>query len=114
MTVYDKIFPTPLPIGWVIFFMVAGISGYWSRWGYERTKIFGLSPIVAMLPCQERTQTAVTFVLFLVVGSIVGLALVRPINVAQSLTAGFAWTGFFATFQEPEVFNRKKRKAKTE
>lgn len=94
-------FGTPLPIGWVIVFTAAGVMGYWAKWGRERLKVYGLSRILDLVPLREPWKARAEFLLFVGLGCLIGIGVVQPVNVTQSLTAGFTWVGLFTRMQEP-------------
>ena len=94
-------FEPPLSTFWVIVFTAAGVIGYWAKWGRERLKVFGLSKLLQLLPIEDPWKARVEFLLFVCFGCLVGIGVVQPVNVTQSLTAGFAWIGLFTSMQEP-------------
>lgn len=98
-------FKTPLPLGWVITFTAAGVVAYWARWGRDKVKIYGLSRVMELLPLTSIWRARLEFLLFVGFACLIGIGVVQPINVTQSLTAGFAWVALFTNMQEPSTLN---------
>lgn len=95
-------FPSPLPLGWVIAFTAAGAIVYWCKWGPNTLRAYGLSRIIDLLPVSPQTKQILEPLVFTVLGCIVGIGVLQPINPTQALTAGFAWTGLFGKMKKPE------------
>jgi hypothetical protein len=94
-------FPTPLPIGWVIAFTAAGAIVYWCRWGPNALRVYGLSRIIDLLDVSDRTKRILELSAFVVLGCFIGIGVLQPTNPTQALTAGFAWTGLFGKLKKP-------------
>jgi hypothetical protein len=90
------VFQIPSFTFWNVTFTAIGAAVYWGKWGRTKLKAYVLSDIVNLMPLDERWRSAIEFSIFLVIGSIVGIAIVQPTNATQALTAGFGWTGLFA------------------
>jgi hypothetical protein len=85
---------------------------YWARWGRERLRVLGLARVLDELVPVENQLTAarMEFVVFVVLGCLLGVPFVEPVNFAQSFTAGFAWVGLFTTMQEPGSLGRSRKR----
>ena len=88
-------FEVPTYTDWNMFFTAIGAMILWGSWGRRKLKPFMLSGIVRLF-LKGRTATFVEFLVFIILGTIVGVAVVKPVTAAQALTAGFAWTGALA------------------
>lgn len=82
---------------WNVLFTAIGAAVFWGKWGRTKLKAFVLSDIVNWLPLNERAKAAIEFCIFIILGTIVGIAIVNPSSAIQAITAGFGWTGFFAS-----------------
>ncbi len=81
---------------WKIIYTGIGVSAFWGRWGHKKLRPFVLADLVDLLKLGENGRAAVEFVIFLVLGVVVGIGAVDPHGVVQALTAGFGWTGVFS------------------
>lgn len=95
-------FPTPLPLRWVIAFTAAGALVYWCKWGPDTLRAYGLSRVINLLPVSPRTKRILEPLAFTALGCFLGIGLMQPINPTQAVTAGFAWTGLFGKLKKPE------------
>lgn len=94
-------FPNPLPLPWVIAFTAAGAVVYWCKWGPDKLRVFALSRIIDLLPVNPLLRAILELVVFTALGCFLGIGLLQPVNPQQAVTAGFAWTGAFATMKKP-------------
>jgi hypothetical protein len=90
------VFQTPSFAFWNVAFTAIGAAVYWGKWGRTKLKAYVLSDLVNLIPVEEKWRFAIEFAIFLIIGSVVGIAVVQPTNATQALTAGFGWTGLFA------------------
>lgn len=81
---------------WNILYTAVGASLFWSWWGRSRLRVFGLSNILVVFGVPGRWRARLEFVIFIVLGCLVGIGLVDPRSPVQALTAGLGWTGVFA------------------
>ncbi len=88
-------FDNPTFTTWNIIFTAIGSIVLWGTWGRKKLKPFVISSIVEAF-CSGRLASVIEFAIFIVLGTIVGVGIVKPINPAQALTAGLAWTGALA------------------
>jgi hypothetical protein len=64
----------------------------WGRWGRTKLKTYVLSDIVALFPISDGVKHILEFLIFIVFGGIVGVALTNPMTPAQAIVAGLGWT----------------------
>jgi hypothetical protein len=81
---------------WNVVFTAIGAAVFWGKWGRTKLKAYVLSDLIALLPVGKKLQCAIEFGVFLILGCLVGIAVVQPTTPTQALTAGFGWTGLFA------------------
>ena len=81
---------------WNAVFTFIGALILWCREGPGKLKIYYFSEIVDRLPLHPNARYFIQLLLFLTVGTIVGLALTQPVNPRQAITAGLAWTALFS------------------
>jgi len=86
-------FEMPAFTFWKLVFTAIGAAVFWAKWGRSRLRAYVLSDFVALLPLSRRGRAAVELLIFLALGSIVGIGVANPLNVTQAITAGFGWTG---------------------
>jgi hypothetical protein len=80
-----------------VLFTVAGAIVFWARkGGRSELKAYGLSDMVTLLPWNRGIRTILEFVIFIVLGCVVGIGFTEPSNPRQALTAGFGWTSLLA------------------
>jgi hypothetical protein len=90
------LFVSPSFTLWNIIYTAIGVAVFWGTWGRSRLQAYVLSDLVTLLGLGPRARAVTEFVIFLVVGCLVGIGVTNPSNPTQALTAGFGWTGFFA------------------
>lgn len=91
------VFDVPHFTFWNVFFTAFGAAVFWGRTGRVKLKVYYLSYLFDMIKFPEGSRRQVIeFVLFIALGCFVGIGIAKPSTVAQSLTAGFAWTSFVA------------------
>ena len=81
---------------WNVFFTAVGASVLWTRWGKTKLKAFILSDLLDLLPLNRTWRNAIEFLVFIVLGVIVGIGATAPVNPQQAIAAGLGWTGLFA------------------
>src|SRR5258705_10885517 len=86
-----------------IAYTAIGAAVYWGRRGRSRLRPYGLSNIVDRLGVAGTPRVLIEFFVFVTLGCIVGIGVVDPRNATQALTAGFAWTGFFAQMESDKA-----------
>jgi hypothetical protein len=67
--------------------------------GQARRKAYGLYDLVRRLPVGSNMQYYIQFILFIAIGSFVGIAFTQPSNAAQAIAAGLAWTSLCTSHQ---------------
>ena len=80
---------------WNVAFAAIGAAALWGKQGRTELKAYVLSDIVRLF-LKGRLRILVEFLIFVVLGCLVGIAVVEPTNARQAITAGFAWTAVFA------------------
>ena len=80
---------------WNVIFTAIGAAVYWGRAGKTKLKAYYLSTLIAKLPLSDNARSVAEFVVFIILGCVVGIAVVQPLTPTQALTAGFGWTGLF-------------------
>ena len=88
-------FDNPSFTTWNIIYTAIGAMGLWGTWGKTKPKAFLLSNIIRLF-LSGRADVVVEFVIFVVLGCVVGIGIVKPMNPQQAITAGLAWTGALA------------------
>lgn len=80
---------------WNIVYTAIGAAGFWSTWGRSKLKPFLIADLIRRLPAR-RWHPLIEFLLFIVLGVIVGIGVTNPTNAQQAIAAGMGWTGIFA------------------
>jgi hypothetical protein len=92
-----SVFDPPHFTFWNTAYTAIGAAVFWGRNGRTKLKVYYLSYVFDLLEFPEgRSRRCTEFVIFIVLGCLVGIGIAKPGTVPQALTAGFAWTGFFA------------------
>lgn len=91
----NSVFDNPSFTTWNIIYTAIGAMVLWGTWGRTKLKAFVLSSIIRLF-LTGRAEAVVEFVVFVILGCIIGIGVVRPVNPQQAITAGLAWTGVFA------------------
>jgi hypothetical protein len=81
---------------WNVIFTAIGAAVYWGKAGRTKLRAYYLSDLIAKLPINENARAVLEFLVFVALGSLVGVAVVQPLNPTQAITAGLGWTGLFA------------------
>jgi len=82
---------------WNVVYTAIGAAIFWGKSGRTKLRIFCLSDVLDFLEMPDgRLRKCTEFVIFVVLGCLIGIGFVKPASVQQALTAGFAWTGVFA------------------
>lgn len=80
---------------WVI--TALGSALLWGRLGRTKVRAYVLSPwLDTFMKKQGFLRVTVEFVLFVLVGTVLGLGMCDPVSFAQALAAGFGWTSLVA------------------
>ena len=79
-----------------VLYTAIGASVFWGISGRTKLRPFYLFDFVKFLPLEKKTQDILQFIVFIVLGCVVGIGFADPNNPRQALTAGFGWTGVFA------------------
>jgi hypothetical protein len=79
-----------------VLFTAVGAAVYWGLNGRSKLRAFVLRDLLDYFQMVEKTRSAVEFVVFVVLGCLVGIAVTNPSSAIQAITAGFGWTGLFA------------------
>jgi hypothetical protein len=93
-------FEAPTFTPWSVLFTATGAAVIWGKMGRTKLKAYYLSDIVRALPLNRKLQSLIEFIVFVTLGCLVGIGVAQPVNVRQALTAGIAWTSFFAVPRE--------------
>lgn len=88
-------FDNPSFTFWNIIYTAIGASVLWGTWGKTKLKAFVLSNILKLF-LTGRTATVVEFLIFVVLGTLIGIGIAKPQNPQQAITAGLAWTSVLA------------------
>lgn len=88
-------FQTPFFHSWCFFYTAIGAAVVWGKWGRETLKPYILSDLIGLLPLSERLRNALEFLLFILIGCLVSIGVVQPVNPTQAIAAGMGWTGIF-------------------
>jgi hypothetical protein len=89
------VFQIPSFTFWNIVFTAIGVAVFWGKWGRTKLKAYVLSDLVNLIPVDENWRAAIEFLIFLVLGCLVGIGVAQPTTPTQALSAGLGWTGFF-------------------
>jgi hypothetical protein len=89
------LFDDPSFTFWNVAYTAIGAMVLWGTWGRTKLKPFVLSNVLGLF-LTGRAQIVVEFFVFVAIGCVVGIGLVKPVNPQQAITAGLAWTGAFA------------------
>jgi hypothetical protein len=79
-----------------IVYTAIGASVYWAKAGRTRLRPYVLPDLLRAVGVRGKWRAVLELGVFIVIGCVVGVGVVDPRNATQALTAGFAWTGFFA------------------
>lgn len=87
-------FDNPSFTFWNIFYTAIGATLLWGTWGRTKLKAYVFSNVLGLF-LSGRAETVVEFLVFVAVGCVVGIGVMKPVNPQQAITAGLAWTGVF-------------------
>lgn len=79
-----------------VVFTAIGAAVYWGMNGRTKLRAFILRDIIDWFDINAKSRAAIEFLIFLVIGCLIGIAVTEPVNAIQAITAGFGWTGIFA------------------
>ena len=91
----DGMFNNPHFTVWNIVYTAIGAAVFWGVWGRTKLKPYILSDVIELLPW-KKYHPLLEFLMFLIIGCVVGIGFADPTNPRQALTAGFGWTGAIA------------------
>jgi hypothetical protein len=90
-------FEPPYFTVWNTLYTAIGAAVFWGRAGRSKLKVYYLSHIFDLLEIPEsKWRKSCEFMVFIILGCLIGIGITKPGTEVQALTAGFAWTGFFA------------------
>jgi hypothetical protein len=92
-------FEAPVFTFWGVLYTGIGSAVYWNWQGKKKIEAFSLSKTWRMLPLSKQVRSLIEFLVFIVLGVLVGIAFTQPQNPRQALTAGFAWTSVFGSIK---------------
>lgn len=91
------VFEVPHFAFWPTAYTALGAAVFWGRAGRTKLRVYYLSYLFDMLKFPDGPlRQVVEFSLFIVLGCLIGIGIAKPETPPQAITAGFAWTGFFA------------------
>lgn len=91
------VFQAPHFTFWTTLYTAIGATLFWGRTGRSKLKVYALSWLFDACKWQDGPWRQVTeFLVFIVLGCLIGIGFAAPMTVTQAVTAGFAWTGFVA------------------
>lgn len=79
------------------FFVAIGSILLWSKLGHEGRKAYVLEELLAATRLPSSYCTIVGFVIFVALGVVVAMGVVKPASAAQAIVAGMGWTGMLST-----------------
>ncbi len=82
------------PLWTLVLFTLLGTGLLYAKWHKRPTerKIYGLTPILERFIKNKDILWLTEPIVFIVVGSVVGLVACQPVNPLQALAAGLGWT----------------------
>lgn len=85
---------TPVTVGYT----ALGTVIFWSIHGRKKLKVYLLSDLFNSFGWAEDgiSRNVVEFILFVVIGLLVGVGVIGPSTIPQAFSAGLAWTGVVA------------------
>jgi uncharacterized membrane protein YbjE (DUF340 family) len=74
-----------------------GSALLYARWshagsGQIQVKALGFESLIKYLPLSVGQRRFVSFLIFVMIGGIVGMVMAEPLNGRQAIAAGFGWT----------------------
>ena len=82
---------------WNTVYTAIGAAVFWCRSGRTKLKVYYLSNVFDLVQFPEGPwRRCIEFLVFIVLGCLIGIGITKPDSVPQAITAGFAWTGFLA------------------
>lgn len=91
------VFQVPHFTVWTVAYTAIGAAVFWGRTGRTKLRVYYLSYLFDMLQFPDGViRQVLEFIIFMVLGVLIGIGIANPGTVAQAITAGFAWTGFVA------------------
>jgi hypothetical protein len=81
---------------WSVIYTALGATLFWSKWGREKLKAYFLSELIEMFVKSDRARMVIELIVFVSLGCLVGIGIVRPQNIPQAFSAGLGWTGLVA------------------
>ena len=68
----------------------------WAKIRLQKLKPKLFAELVDLIPCDEKKRRFIEFVIFVSIGTFIGIYVVSPATPQQAVAAGFAWTGLFS------------------
>ena len=89
------VFHEPIATYYLYIDAAIGAAILWAKLGKTNRRVYGLSDVVEMLISENwpRVRMISEFVIFLLIGTYVSVALFDPSTGGQALAAGLGWTG---------------------
>jgi hypothetical protein len=88
----------------IVLCTIVGASMLWAKIGRQKLRPYLFAELVDLLPLDLKFRRAIEFMIFIAVGTFIGIVVAVPTNPQQAITAGFAWTSVFSLAGE-----KKKR-----
>ena len=89
-------FDVPVYSGANVFFTALGVFVIWASWGAGRLSVTYLNAKLANLGLSPNYLLVVEFLVTMVVGVLVTIAIVNPQTAPQAIAAGMGWTNLIA------------------
>lgn len=89
-----------------VIFASVGAAVFWGLNGRTKLRAFVLRDLVDLLSLSENARVATEFIIFVILGTLIGVAVTQPMSATQAITAGFAWTGLFARMDQRKAIKR--------
>jgi hypothetical protein len=92
---------------WNVCFTMLGASVYWFKVRKTDVKAFAMSELIRMYIKNEKVFYPIEFLVFIALGTVIGIAFVQPVTPQHAVTAGMAWTSMLTL--PGEVSRRRTR-----
>jgi len=100
-------FEGPVFTLWGVIYTAAGAAIYWNWLGRDKLEAFSLSRTWSLLPINSVLRSILEFLIFIILGVLIGIGFTNPKNPRQAITAGFAWTSVFGAVKKPTTRSRQ-------
>jgi hypothetical protein len=93
-----SIFEAPFFCFWNVVYTALGAAIFWGKLGGSKQKIkaYVLSDLLEKMEIHPSIRIVAEFVIFVTFGCLIGIGIVKPINVPQAIAAGLGWTGLLS------------------